>query len=252
MTGAVRLVASAAGRIGAGYVIVAVPRSILAAVQTELTETVFVPLEETEEGTVAPAALDAVQAAVRDADALALGPGMTTNADTRTFIRSLVRECAVPLVLDADGLNAFTGEVDALSDRKGDAVLTPHLGEFSRLMGARDGDRLAAARRLAGRADAVALLKGSRTVVAAPDGAARINPTGSPVLATAGTGDVLTGAIGGLLARGVDPFAAAWSGAYLHGLAGMAAGRVLGEGTVAGDVAERLPEAIETARAYPR
>jgi NAD(P)H-hydrate epimerase len=252
MTGAVKLVARAAGRMGAGYVIVAVPRSILATVQTELTETVFVPLEETEDGTVAPAALDAVQAAVRDADALALGPGMTTNADTRTFIRSLVRECAVPFVLDADGLNAFTGDADALSDRKGDAVLTPHLGEFSRLMGARDGDHLAAARRLAGRADAVALLKGSRTVVAAPDGAARINPTGSPVLATAGTGDVLTGAIGGLLARGVDPFAAAWSGAYLHGLAGMAAGRALGEGTVAGDVAERLPEAIETARAYPR
>jgi NAD(P)H-hydrate epimerase len=119
-------------------------------------------------------------------------------------------------------------------------------------MDARDDDRLAAARRLAGRADAVALLKGSRTVVAARDGGARINPTGSPVLATAGTGDVLTGAIGGLLARGVDPFAAAWSGAYLHGLAGIAAGRVLAEGTVAGDVAERLPEAIETTRAHSR
>jgi NAD(P)H-hydrate epimerase len=119
-------------------------------------------------------------------------------------------------------------------------------------MDARDDDRLAAARRLAGRADAVALLKGSRTVVAARDGAARINPTGSPVLATAGTGDVLTGAIGGLLARGVDPFAAAWSGAYIHGLAGIAAGRELAEGTVAGDVAERLPEAIETTRAQAR
>jgi len=252
MTGAVRLVARAAGRMGAGYVIVAVPRSILATVQTELAETVFVSLEQTEEGTVAPAALEAVQAAVRDADALALGPGMTTNADTRTFIRSLVRECAVPLVLDADGLNAFAGEVDALSDRKGEVVLTPHLGEFSRLVEVRDGDRLAAARRLAGRANAVALLKGSRTVIATPDGVARINPTGSAVLATAGTGDVLTGAIGGLLARGVDPFAAAWSGAYLHGLAGIAAGRALAEGTLAGDVAERLPEAIETARASAR
>src|SRR5439155_1265775 len=209
----------------------------------------FVSLEETEEGTVAPAALEAVQAAVRDADALALGPGMTTNADTRTFIRSLVRECAVPLVLDADGLNAFAGEVDALSDRKGEVVLTPHLGEFSRLVEVRDGDRLAAARRLAGRANAVALLKGSRTVIATPDGVARINPTGSAVLATAGTGDVLTGAIGGLLARGVDPFAAAWSGAYLHGLAGIAAGRALAEGTLAGDVAERLSEAPEGSEA---
>jgi len=146
----------------------------------------------------------------------------------------------------------FAGEADALSDRKSEVVLTPHLGEFSRLMDARDDDRLAAARRLAERADAVALLKGSRTVVVARDGAARINPTGSPVLATAGTGDVLTGAIGGLLARGVDPFAAAWSGAYLHGLAGIAAGRALAEGTVAGDVAERLPEAIETVRAQAR
>ena len=252
MTGAVKLVARAASRVGAGYVIVAVPRSILATVQTELTETVFVPLEETDEGTVAPAALEAVHAAVRDADALALGPGLTTDPETRTFIRSLVRECAVPFVLDADGLNAFAGEADALADRKSEVVLTPHLGEFSRLMDARDDDRLKAARRLAERADAVALLKGSRTVVAARDGAARINPTGSPVLATAGTGDVLTGAIGGLLARGVDPFAAAWSGAYLHGLAGIAAGRALAEGTVAGDVAERLPEAIETVRAQAR
>jgi len=247
MTGAAKLIARAATRIGAGYIVVAVPSSILPVVQTELTETVFLPLAETGAGTVAPAAIDAVMRALQDADALAVGPGLSTDPETSAFVRSLVRECPVPLVLDADGLNAFAGKADAIAERKAEAILTPHLGELARLTEAND-DRLVAARALANRTNAVALVKGSRTVIAAPDGSARINPTGSAVLATAGTGDVLTGAIGGLLARGAAPFAAAWAGAYLHGVAGIVAGSEFAEGTSAGDVAERLPEAIELVR----
>jgi hydroxyethylthiazole kinase-like uncharacterized protein yjeF len=247
MTGAAKLIARAAARIGAGYVVVAAPASILPVIQTELTETVFLPLTETEAGSVARDALGSVMSALDGADALSLGPGLSTDADTQAFVRSLVRECPVPFVLDADGLNAFAGDADAIADRKAEAILTPHLGELARLTGA-NGDRLEAARGLAIHSSAIALVKGSRSAIARPDGTARINVTGSPVLATAGTGDVLTGTIGGLLARGVEPFAAAWAGAYVHGVAGIVAGGTWGEGSVAGDVAERLPDAIELIR----
>ncbi|MGE5227907.1 MAG: NAD(P)H-hydrate dehydratase [Planctomycetaceae bacterium] len=251
MTGAARLIGHAAGRVGAGYVFVCVPASILPVVQAGLVETVFVPLPETEAGTVAPAALETVLERLEDADALALGPGLTTAPETRRFVRELVAESPAPLVLDADGLNAFAGEPDALAARSADAVLTPHLGELARLLGPGAGaaDRLGAARDLAARARAVALVKGSRTVIAAPDGTARINPTGSAFLATAGTGDVLTGTIGGLLARGMSAYDAAWAGAYVHGLAGILAGGAVGEGTLAGDVAEALPAAVAAVEA---
>jgi NAD(P)H-hydrate epimerase len=247
MTGAVRLVARAAARIGAGYVIVAVPSSILPVVQAELTEAVFQPLPETDEGTVSPAALDLLLARAGDADAVAVGPGLTTHAGTVALVRDLVRESPAPVVLDADGLNAFAGDGGRLADRKADAILTPHAGELRRLLDHPD-DPVAAARALARLADAVALVKGTRTVIAEAGGQGRINPTGTPTLATAGTGDVLTGTIGGLLARHVDPFAAAWAGAYLHGLAGVRVGATEGEGAVAGDVAEALPEAVALVR----
>jgi NAD(P)H-hydrate epimerase len=247
MTGAAKLIAHAAARIGAGYVFVAAPASVLAVIQSDLTEAVFVPLPETDAGSVAADALEIVRRVADGADSLALGPGLSTEPETQAFIRALVRECPVPFVLDADGLNAFAGEAAAIADRKAEAVMTPHLGELARLTGPND-DRLVAARDLARRADAVALVKGSRTVVARPDGAARVNPTGTAVLATAGTGDVLTGVIGGLLARGVEPFDAAWAGAYLHGAAGLVAGQATADGTVAGDVASRLPDALELVR----
>jgi NAD(P)H-hydrate epimerase len=225
-------------------VIVAMPVSALAAVQVELAEAVFLPLPETSEGSLAAGALDIVLARATEARALAVGPGLTTHAETAAVVRGLVRESPVPLVLDADGLNAFAGEADALGDRKADLVLTPHLGELARLTGGDALDRLDAARSLARTTSAVALVKGTRTVIAEPGGLARINPTGTPALATAGTGDVLTGVIGALLARGLDPFAAAWAGAYLHGLAGILAASDGGEGVLAGDVADLLPAAV--------
>jgi hydroxyethylthiazole kinase-like uncharacterized protein yjeF len=248
MTGAPRLIAHAAGRVGAGLVIVAVPAAVLPTVQSGLTETVFTGLPGTADGTVAASAVDQVLERLADADALAIGPGLTTNAETAGAIRALVARSPVPVVLDADGLNAFTGDAAALARREADAVLTPHVGEFGRLTGVKprdlEADRVGHVRALAREAQAVALLKGSRTLIAEPGGAARVNLTGSPVLATAGSGDVLTGVIGGLLARGVPAFEAAAAGAYLHGLAGTLAGRALGEGTLAGDVAAHLPEAV--------
>jgi NAD(P)H-hydrate epimerase len=205
-------------------------------------------LPETSDGSVALPALGLLLDRLEGADALAIGPGLSTNDETAEFVRQLVRDCPVPLVIDADGLNAFTGRAADLIDRRSDAVLTPHVGEFVRLSGvsARDlaGDRLTHVRALAEQTGAVTLLKGSRTLVTTPDGIVRINPTGGPVLATAGSGDVLTGIIGGLLARGVGPVDSACAGAYVHGLAGIAAGRSTGDGTLASDVARHVPDAV--------
>jgi ADP-dependent NAD(P)H-hydrate dehydratase / NAD(P)H-hydrate epimerase len=253
MTGAPTLIARAAARIGAGLVMVGVPRSVLPVVQGASTESVFIALPETAQGTVSLGALEPVLASLGRAHALAIGPGLTQDEGTAGLVRELVRSSPVPVVLDADGLNAFTARAVEIADRKADAVITPHDGEFSRLTGLRAGelaeDRLRTARALAVETRAVTVMKGPRTIVTAPDAPARINTTGGPVLATAGSGDVLTGVIGGLLARGLDPTKAAWAGAYLHGAAGQLAGRIDGEGTLASDVADHLPAAIERVRA---
>jgi NAD(P)H-hydrate epimerase len=245
MTGAARLVARAAMRVGAGYVVVALPASILPVVQADLTEAVFLPVAETADGSISPEAVDAVIDAASGAHAVAIGPGLSRDAGTASFVREVVRTSPVPLVVDADALNAFASEAGLIADRKADVVLTPHEGELARLLGRElSTDRLADARAVAEAARAVALVKGTRTVIVDRSGVAHVNPTGSTALATAGTGDVLTGTIGGLLARGIEPTAAAWAGAYLHGLAGLAAGERTGDGTVAGDVADLLPDAI--------
>ncbi|HSL12491.1 MAG TPA: NAD(P)H-hydrate dehydratase [Actinomycetota bacterium] len=246
MTGAPALIAEAAGRTGTGLLIVAAPASALDGVRATMTEAVTVPLDETDDGVVDEAAVPTILDALERADALAIGPGLTTAA--AAAVRAVIRESPVPVVVDADGLNAFTGDAAALADRRSEAVLTPHLGEFGRLTGSKasdvDADRLGHVRRLASTSRAVALLKGTRTVVAEPSGDVRVNPTGSRVLATAGSGDVLTGVIGGLLARGVPAYEAAASAAYVHGVAGTLAGRTTGEGTLARDVIAALPDAI--------
>jgi len=247
MTGAPALIARAAGRVGTGLVVVGVPQDAMAAVQAHSCEAVFEPLAQTDAGTVALGALDTLLRAAERADAIAVGPGLTRDEDTAALVRELVARSPVPIVLDADGLSAFEGNAAGLRRRRAAMVLTPHDGEFARIMagGPSDApDRIAAARELAVAAGAVTLLKGTRTVIAPPEGVARVNPTGGPALATAGTGDVLSGVIGGLLARGMEALDSATAGAFLHGLAGSIAGRERGEGTLAGDVADRLPDAV--------
>jgi NAD(P)H-hydrate epimerase len=247
MTGAVTLAAAAAYRAGAGLVAVAVPEGILRVAQEAVREAVFVALPETPAGTAAGgvARLDEV---LGQADALAVGPGMTTDERTAAWVRELVRSSEVPVVLDADGVNAFAGRADDLADRKAELVLTPHAGEFARLAGTSarevEADRVRHVRELAARTSATVLLKGSRTLVGTADGAVRINPTGGSFLATGGTGDVLTGMIAGLLARGLAPPDAASAAAYVHGLAGRLAAQERAEGTTATDVLERVTAAF--------
>ncbi|HEV7536411.1 MAG TPA: NAD(P)H-hydrate dehydratase, partial [Acidimicrobiia bacterium] len=181
--------------------------------------------------------------------ALVLGPGLGQAPATVAAVRRLVAEAPIPLVLDADGLNALAGDVELLADRPAATVITPHAGEYARLAGESVGeDRVDAARRLAERAGAVVVLKGSRTVIADPTGRAAINTTGGPWLATAGTGDVLSGVVGALTALGLPAFRAAAAGAWIHGRAGDCAGHV---GLVAGDLIDALPEVLARLAAEP-
>jgi hydroxyethylthiazole kinase-like uncharacterized protein yjeF len=245
MTGAAILAARAAYRAGAGLVTLAVPQRILPVVESAVAEATFLPLPETNDGAVSDKAWAALSERLDDVNAVGVGPGLSTGPPTAELVRRVVAECPVPIVLDADGLNAFTGRGTELTARVSDAVLTPHAGEFGRLTGLSSRevleDRVGHARKAAAEFRCTVLLKGSRTVVAEPEGRAFVNPTGGPYLATGGTGDVLTGTIAALLARKLSSPEAAIVGAYVHGLAGRAAAEEFGEGTVASDVLALLP-----------
>jgi NAD(P)H-hydrate epimerase len=245
MTGAPLLVSRAAMRAGAGIVWCGVPGEQAAAAASG-TEVITIALPATPEGSLDVRAAGTV---LRDLDrfgALVVGPGLGRDERMQAAVIQLIADAPVPLVLDADGLNAMRGDVSPLRVRHtmlaAPAVLTPHDGEYTRLVGEPPGfDRIAAARRLADATEAVVLLKGSATVIAEPGaGRVAVNPTGGPWLASAGTGDVLSGIIGALLARGCDAFSAAAAGAWIHGRAADCAGHT---GMIAGDLIEAIPAA---------
>jgi len=193
---------------------------------------------------MAESAWPVIEERLQGVRAVGVGPGLSTDPSTVALVRRLVAESPVPVVLDADGLNAFAGRGADLARRASEAVLTPHEGEFARLTGPADGDRVARVRAAARTFGCTVLLKGPRTLVAEPSGSVSVNPTGGPALATGGTGDVLTGTIAALLARGLRPADAARLGAYVHGAAGSIAGAMFGEGTTAADLPDLLPDAV--------
>src|SRR5438105_4212339 len=240
MTGAPSFVSHAAMRAGAGIVWCGVPGE-QAAARASGTEVITKALPATADGALdEPAAAEVLKAADRFR-VLVVGPGLGRDDRTAAAVRRIVAEAPVPLVLDADGLNALAGDVGPLRARRAPAVLTPHAGEYVHLAGEKVGpDRLAAARRLAERGHAVVLLKGPGEVIADRASRAAINTTVGPWLATAGTGDVLSGIIGGFLARGAEPFWAATAGAFTHGRAADTAGHT---GLVAGDLITEFPTA---------
>jgi NAD(P)H-hydrate epimerase len=250
MLGAPLLAGHAAARAGAGMVVCGLPGADAAA-RAAGSELVIRALPATANGSLDIDAADAVLADVERFHALAVGPGLGRDSRTEAAVRRLVAECPLPIVVDADGLNALAAEPAALRARRAasfpPAILTPHGGEYARLANkAVDADRVVAARDLAARLDAIVLLKGPGTVIAAPDGAAVVNRTDNPSLATAGTGDVLTGIIAGLLAAGAAPFDAAASGAYVHGRAATAAGT--GDDLVATDLIGALHPTLDALR----
>jgi NAD(P)H-hydrate epimerase len=258
-TGAAVLAGSAGLRAGAGLVTVATAAPALVRVAARRAELMTEALPATRAASVAPAALARALALADERDAVALGPGLGQHAGTRRFVAGFVRSCAAPLLVDADALNALAalprgGGFRALRARRAATVLTPHPGEAARLLGTSTGavqrERLEGARRLAALSGAVVVLKGHRTLVVEPGARAAVNPSGNPGLATAGTGDVLAGVVGALLARGLDAWTAAVAGVFVHGRAGdLLAARRGEEGLLAGELADALPDAIRSLRA---
>jgi NAD(P)H-hydrate epimerase len=247
-TGAAHLAALGALRSGAGLVTVATPRSCLPILASMGAEYMTVPLDETPSGTIDYAALDRVLEL--KTDVIAVGPGLGQEPATAAFVHGLLERAGVPLVVDADALNAFVGDPDRLAGRDGvDVVITPHPGEMARLMNlaieAVQHDRLTRAREFAAGHRLHVVLKGHRTIVAGPDGRSFVNLTGNPGMATGGTGDLLTGMIAAWFAQLLDAEAACKLSVYLHGAAGDRAESDEGQiALMATDIAARLGDAM--------
>jgi NAD(P)H-hydrate epimerase len=245
-SGAPCLAGVGAARAGAGLVTVAGPATLNNYFEVKMTEVMTEPLPETTEGFLDLAAENRIRDLLETRSALAWGPGLGTSPATAELTRRLLVSVDRPAVVDADGLNHLAGHLDELQGAAAGLVLTPHPGEAARLLNSTTGeiqaDRVAAVRLLAAESGQVAVLKGARTLIAAPDGRLAINPTGNVALASGGSGDVLTGMIGSFLAQGSEPFVAACLGVYGHGLAAdVAAEELGGRGVLAGDLAEFLP-----------
>jgi NAD(P)H-hydrate epimerase len=253
MSGAAALAAKATLRSGAGLVTLGCPAGLQDVLDAQCSEAMTVPLPAAPGRSLDVSGLETALALAAERDVVAMGPGLGRGSETRAFLQGLAAKAGVPLVIDADGLNAFEGSPEALRVRQAPTLLTPHPGEAGRLLGCSaeeiNLDRVAAARELAGRSGAVVLLKGPGSVVADPDGSAIINATGGSNLATGGSGDVLTGLVAALLAQGSGPMEAAALGAYVHGLAGDRIARRRGSsGLLAGELVEELPEAMQALR----
>jgi len=246
-TGAAALSAIAALRSGAGLVTVATPASCLPIVAALGAEYMTEPLDESD-GTIAASAADRILELT--ADVIAVGPGLGQSTSARAVVQAVVARARVPLVVDADGLNAFVNDIDRLKGRPdAPVVITPHPGEMARLSGrsieAVQANRLEVAQAFASSHQVFVVLKGHRTVIASPEGKTYINMTGNPGMATGGTGDVLTGAISAWIAQLGNVEQATTLAVYLHGLAGDLAAAAEGEvGMIAGDVAKRLGAAV--------
>jgi NAD(P)H-hydrate epimerase len=255
LTGAPCMAAEAAARAGAGYVTACVPASLNLIFETRLLEVMTVPLPDAD-GALEPTGAETVLERAQRSDALVLGPGIGREPGAFELARMLARDTEIPLLLDADGLNAHAGKLTSLAQRTAPTVLTPHAGELARLLGsdsqAVGARRLHSVRLAAEEAQAIIVLKGDDTLVAAPDGRVAVNPGGASALATAGTGDVLSGTIAAYLAKAMDPFHAACAGVLVHARAGQLAGARIGpEGVIARDVIELIPHALTTAAAPP-
>jgi hydroxyethylthiazole kinase-like uncharacterized protein yjeF len=254
-TGAAVLAAGGALRSGVGLVTVATPAPCLGLVASARAEVMSEPLAVTGTGGLDPGGLQHLLALARARDAVVLGPGLGQDSATRELVRAFVRECPVPLVIDADALNALAplgGEGRARLRREAATILTPHPGEMARLVERPTSElqraRASVALQLAGETGAIVVLKGERTIVAEPSGRAAVCPTGNPGMATGGTGDVLAGIAGSLLARH-GALLAATAAPFVHGRAGDLVARRIGEeGLTAGDLVEALPLAIEEVR----
>jgi ADP-dependent NAD(P)H-hydrate dehydratase / NAD(P)H-hydrate epimerase len=257
--GAALLTALGAARAGAGVVRVAAAESVAARLAGVVPELTWMALDEEAPGLIAPGGWRRITTEVPSYDALVIGPGLGSQPATQRRARQLLAAVTIPTVVDADGLNALAGTQRWWQPIRAPLVLTPHPGEFARLNGGPpppgddDAARAEAAAEAAGRWNAVVVLKGAHTVVASPGGELLASAIATPALATAGSGDLLAGAIGAFLAGGAAPIDAAGCGVAVHGAAGLlAADRIGTTGVIARDIAALLPEAIGQLRQQPR
>jgi NAD(P)H-hydrate epimerase len=250
LTGAAALASFAALRAGSGLVTLGCPEKVYSILARRHPEVMVRPFQSTAEGGLAEGAFPAIFRFLKTQDILALGPGLGHPPSTQRLVRKILLCSPLPLVVDADAINALRGQPELLRGCKRTPILTPHPGEFVRAFGGKkpqtDAERKSRALGVARKLKIILVLKGYRTVVASPGGKIFVNPTGNPGMATGGAGDVLTGIIAALLGQGMGAYDAARFGVYLHGLAGDLAACKKGEvSLVAGDLVEFLPQAIQ-------
>ncbi len=254
-TGAATLICQGAARVGAGLVTLFIPASLNPILEVKLTEAMTYPIEETEEQSPGEAALAQILEFMKGKQAFALGPGISLHAQTRTLVKSLLLQAPCPMALDADALTIVADEPDLLKKAPFPLVLTPHPGEMARLIKGStqtvQENRLNVALEFACKYGVTLVLKGNRTIVAAPDGRLALNSSGNPAMASGGMGDTLTGMIAGFLAQGLDPFRAACLGVYTHGAAAdRRIGGVASRGLLASDILDEIPQVIGWLEGY--
>jgi len=249
-TGAALMTAKACLRAGAGLVTIGVPESLMDVFQSRVTEEMTLPLPDAGDGTLSSKAIGKILEFLSgEIDVLAIGPGISTGREISKIVDSLITKSTVPVIIDADALNALKKDRNILRRAKAPLILTPHPGEMSRITGKAvkdiEADRINSAIEFSKEAKTYLVLKGVPTITADPDGRAFINSTGNPGMATAGAGDVLTGILAGLLAQKMRVIDAVRLGVYIHGLAGdIAAEKKTETAMIAGDIIEMIPDAL--------
>ena len=246
MTGAAALAAKAALRSGAGLVTLGIPASLNSVLEAKVTEAMTFPIEDGKKGYLSHQGFSKVSRFIKDKDIVGIGPGLGRRQETFSFVRKLTAQVKKPIVLDADGLIAFKGHLNAFKKKDQDIVITPHPGEFDHVFGTnvkqQKSKRKSEAIAVAKRYHLIVVLKGHQTVVASPAGKVFINTTGNPGMATGGTGDVLFGILTAFLGLGLASYQAACFAVYLHGLAGDLATKVISENSlIASDIIDFLP-----------
>jgi len=249
-TGAAAMVCEAALRMGAGLVTLAIPKSLNPIMEMKLTEVMTEPLPETPKQTLSLRAFNAILRLCENKKAVVIGPGLGTFKETHSLIQKLIRTIDLPLIIDADGLNALAAQPKLLPLPNRSIVLTPHPGEMARLIHSTPKEvqenRIGVCKNFSQSSHAFLILKGYRTLIVTPRGEVYINPTGNSGMATGGTGDVLSGMIGGLVCQGFDILSSLQASVYLHGLAGDELARELGEKSlVATDIIRKIPALLQ-------
>lgn len=250
MAGAAIMAGKAALRCGIGLLKTAVPKSIYQICASNILESVYYPLEETSSGAISFKNADFLLSACENSSAVIIGCGLSVCDDTKAIVKKIITNCTKPIVIDADALNCIADDINILKNIKSPAIITPHPGEMARLTKSTpqkiNSDRENTAIEFAKKYGVVTVLKGAGTIIASPNGEAYINHTGNSGLATGGSGDVLTGTIGSLLAQGGEPLNAAAAGVFLHGIAGDLAAKKLGKiSMLPTDIIELIPTAYK-------